>query len=113
MTEIKRTYRYYVKPTERMTDEAFSAWLSQNNITPLEVQINSIRVDGKEVYGVYHVPYAFITVLKHSEHRDKGRIYVKEGSGSIRPFTLYDRREQQRSKPVRRVAQQIALRTRK
>ncbi len=90
MTE--RSYRFFVKPTRRGTDENFSTLLVANDITPAESEVASIGVGTETVYGVYQVPHAFVTMLKNSEHRTYARVFVQEGEGEIRPYALFKKR---------------------
>ena len=84
----KPLYRYFAKPLSDNTNEILADRLAALN-EGCKVENQIIKVNGKEVLGVYQVTHTMLTELSHSvAHRGNIRTYVQEGEGKIRPYTF-------------------------
>jgi hypothetical protein len=89
----ERSFRYFVKPLTPNAVEQIAAYLNDLGYSAQTLEAKDFKVGNTWVKGAYVVPHNIVTEISRSVHRDKVRVYVQEGSGKVRLFRLYTRRQ--------------------
>lgn len=85
------TYRYYIEPCDDAANEIIAQFFNDRGMSSQTLEQRAfVTAEGCEVIGAYQISdHAIITRLKKSEYHKQFRVYVQEGEGQVRLYSLY------------------------